>query len=116
MNSDELLLAQMVDEVCTRFDDAWQAGDRPRIGDFVAGLGDVEKRDVLRELILLDVHYRRQEGQLPICSDYTHLFAELDPGGWPTLLTFPLTRSPMRARRSWMPGIRQAETRTPRWT
>ncbi len=51
-----------MDEVCTRFESAWKAGAQPDIEDYLTGLADVAKPEVLRELILLDVFYRRPRG------------------------------------------------------
>ncbi len=73
MNSDELSLAQMVDEVCTRFEDAWQADDRPRIEDYLADLDGAVKREALRELIELDVHYRQRLDESCVPADYQAL-------------------------------------------
>src|SRR4051812_12622188 len=81
MNSDDALplpLEQKVDEVCTRFEAAWKVGARPRIEDFLAGLGEVEMHDVLRELILLDDYYRRQRGEACGFEDYRARFPQLE--------------------------------------
>ena len=86
MNSDDALplsLEQKVDQVCTRFEAAWKAGPRPRIEDYLVGLADVEMREVLRELIPLDIYYRRQHGESCQTGDYQTRFPEL-PADWLT--------------------------------
>ena len=80
MNPDDALplsLEQKVDQVCTRFEAAWKAGAVPRLEDYLADLTDAEKREVLRELILLDVYYRRQRGDSCQVEDYHTRFPEL---------------------------------------
>jgi serine/threonine protein kinase len=82
MNSDDpltLSLEQKIDQVCTRFEAAWKS--QPRIEDYVADLGDDEKRAVLRELILLDIFYRQKRGESCCAEDYRARFPEL-PAEW----------------------------------
>ena len=86
MNPDDALplsLEQKLDQVCTRFENAWRAvireepGGPPRIEDYLVNLVDVEKAEVLRELILLDVYYRHQRGETCQAEDYHGRFPEL---------------------------------------
>jgi serine/threonine protein kinase len=46
-----------VDEICTRFEDALKAGERPRIEDYLAKVPATERSELLRELLKLDLHY-----------------------------------------------------------
>ena len=50
-----LAQAQLVDEVCLRFEAAWQSGGRPRIEDYLAEACVAERLALLQELIRLDV-------------------------------------------------------------
>jgi nitrous oxidase accessory protein NosD len=63
-----------LDEACTRFEAAWQAagpdGPPPRIADYLAAVAGPDRHALLRELLLLDVHYRRRRGQSPGADDY----------------------------------------------
>lgn len=80
MNSrDELHLSleQKVDQVCTRFEAACKSGSLPRIDDYLGDLAAMERGDVLRELVLLDVFYRRQRGESCKAEEYRTLFPEL---------------------------------------
>jgi WD40 repeat protein/serine/threonine protein kinase len=80
MNSDDALplsVEKKVDEVCTRFEAVWKARAQPRIEDYLADLTDVEKREVLRELVFLDVFYRRKRGESCHAEDYHTRFPEL---------------------------------------
>jgi WD40 repeat protein/tRNA A-37 threonylcarbamoyl transferase component Bud32 len=71
-------LARRVDQVCNRFETAWRSG-RPCIENFLHGSVEPERSAFLRELILLDVDYRRQRGETPRLEDYGSRFLELDP-------------------------------------
>ena len=82
MNADEALplsLEQKVDQVCTSFETAWKTGAQPLIEDHLAGLSDAEKPEVVRELILLDIFYRRQRGDACTAADYQTRFPEIEP-------------------------------------
>jgi WD40 repeat protein len=68
----------LVDETCNRFEAAWRAGGRPCPADFLAGSDDDLSLILLRELILLDIHYRRQAGEQPRAEDYQTRFTTLD--------------------------------------
>jgi serine/threonine protein kinase len=85
MNSDDLDFAQKMDEVCTRFEAGWKAGARPRIDDCLAGLAGEEQLEVLRELIVLDVHYRLRLGETCVPADY-QAFPEVDTAWLENLL------------------------------
>jgi serine/threonine-protein kinase len=58
-----------VDAVCRSFEAAWQAADgggvRPRIEDYLAAPGDAGDWPLFRELLKLDLHYRRGENPSP---------------------------------------------------
>jgi tetratricopeptide (TPR) repeat protein len=71
-----LTLARQVDEVCLRFEAAWQAGERPRIEDYLAGVEASERPVFLRELLLLDLEYRNNAGEQPPATEYHARFGE----------------------------------------
>src|SRR5438128_2694835 len=62
------------EEVCTRFEAAWNAagpdGLAPGIGDYLGSAAGPERAALLRELLLLDLHYRRRRGEHPDAADY----------------------------------------------
>jgi hypothetical protein len=67
-----------IDAVCNRFEAAWGDGSRPRVEDFL-GRADGPVRDALvRELVMLDVYYRRREGDDCRPEDYRALLPALD--------------------------------------
>jgi hypothetical protein len=69
-------LLQRVDEICDRFEDAWKAGQRPRIEDYLSDMPEPERSALLRELIALDIAYRRQAEETPELEYYHNRFPE----------------------------------------
>jgi hypothetical protein len=67
-----------VDEICLRFESAWKAGPRPAIEDFLTGAWGIERLALLRELILLDLCYRRRLQEHPRVEDYLARFPDLE--------------------------------------
>jgi len=61
---------------CCRFEQSWQAGQRPRLEDFVSVADGAERVALLRELLHLDVYYRRQAGEGPSAQDYRTRFPD----------------------------------------
>jgi hypothetical protein len=72
-----------LDGICDRFEKAWQkagaAGPRPRPEEYVAEVSEDELAYLLRELIPLDIEYRRDHGEHPQAEDYRRRFPNLDP-------------------------------------
>jgi hypothetical protein len=71
--------ARRIDPVCDRFETAWQTGVPPRIEDFLAGWQGADRLALLRELVLLDLHFRRAAGEGCCPENYLSRFPELDP-------------------------------------
>ncbi|TMQ32095.1 MAG: hypothetical protein E6K70_20445, partial [Planctomycetota bacterium] len=69
-----LVPARHVDQICDGFEAAWKAsgraGTRPRIEDYLAGVAAPEQTALCRELIKLDIEYRRRLGEEPVAEDY----------------------------------------------
>src|SRR5262249_14318071 len=67
-----------MEQVCTRFEQAWQAaglnGIPRRIEDYRGDGPERERSALLRELLRLDLHYRRQRGDNPTAADYEARF------------------------------------------
>lgn len=80
LGSDSLPLsrARRVDEVCSRFEDAWITGRRPAIEAFLGQMPEPEHTALVRELIALEIHYRRLSGDDPQPADYQERFPKLD--------------------------------------
>src|SRR5579871_4776634 len=75
-------LDERIDQVCTPFEIACKAalqGSRwPAIEDALTAFAGSGRHDLLRELVLLEIHYRRRGGQQPIVDEYHARFPELD--------------------------------------
>jgi serine/threonine protein kinase len=65
-----------LEEACGRFEAAWQAGGRPRIEEYLSGAPELDRAAFLRELLLLELSYRRQHGESPVMDEYRRRFPE----------------------------------------
>jgi serine/threonine-protein kinase len=101
-------LMQRVDQVCDQFEAAWRNGPRPRIEDYLANTQGPDRLAVLRELILLEIDYRRMRGETCRPQDYHARFPELDPAWLAQAVAAPNRAPPTR------PGGKQPPTRVPR--
>jgi serine/threonine-protein kinase len=71
--------AAELDRVCDAFESAWRSRCRPAIEPAVAALSDDVRSAAVRELIELDIYYRRRAGEHPVPADYAGRFPDLDP-------------------------------------
>ncbi len=70
------------DAVCDEFEMAWRGGGRPDLQSFVARVPPgTEQLGLTRELLEIELHYRRAGGETPRPSDYAARFPE-----WASLL------------------------------
>jgi hypothetical protein len=74
-SSRSLSLNLRIDQACDRFELAWQAGQRPRIEEYLGDTPEPERSVLLRELVALDIDYRRQKGEQPKAEDYQAFLA-----------------------------------------
>ena len=74
-----LELARDVEHRCNRFEVAWQGGTPPRLEEYVAETPEAIRAALLRELILLDIHYRQARGESCQAADYQQRFPSLAP-------------------------------------
>jgi WD40 repeat protein/tRNA A-37 threonylcarbamoyl transferase component Bud32 len=76
-NSSLPLPVQMrIDAVCRRFEDALKAGQWPRLEDFLGQAEGTERLTLLRELLVLELHYRRCRGEQPTTQEYQTRFPD----------------------------------------
>ena len=66
-----------IDQICDGFETAWKSARRPQIEAFLEVTTGPDRQLLLRELVLLDVHYRRRQGESPGVADYQQRFPEL---------------------------------------
>src|SRR4051794_25496401 len=74
-----LLEARLVDRLCDQFDAAWRAGEHPAIETFLTNAPPAARDAALRELIAMDVEYRRRDGEAPLLDEYVTRFRESVP-------------------------------------
>jgi serine/threonine protein kinase len=67
-----------VEEVCSRFEEAWKIGERPAIEDYLGEVTGPERPWLLCELAALDIDYRRLAGETPSVAEYAARFPDLD--------------------------------------
>ncbi|HEV2969415.1 MAG TPA: protein kinase [Pirellulales bacterium] len=84
--------ARHVDRLCDAFEAAWIAGPQPKIDDHLLGTSDGLRRELVRELIQIDLFYRRQRGENPQPSDYQEPYPDIDVG-WLKLVIAAAGRS-----------------------
>src|SRR6266542_2300422 len=65
-----------LEEACCRFEEAWRAGQRPALEDFVAESEGEERLAWLREMLRRAAYYRRRAGEGPSAADYETRFPE----------------------------------------
>jgi len=63
-----------VERVCDAFHSAWQAGDKPRIEAYLKQVDPRHQDRLLRELVLMDVGFRRRNGEEPEAAGYVDRF------------------------------------------
>jgi WD40 repeat protein len=64
-----------MNRLCDQFEAAWKAGTRPRIEEFMGKASVSGRETLLRDLVSLDVYYRRLGGGAPSVGDYEARFA-----------------------------------------
>jgi O-acetyl-ADP-ribose deacetylase (regulator of RNase III)/tRNA A-37 threonylcarbamoyl transferase component Bud32 len=71
-----LSAARHVDQVCDRFEDAWLAGLQPQIETYLSNEAEPGYSALLRELLRLELHYRRHRGDRPSAEKYLARFPQ----------------------------------------
>jgi hypothetical protein len=69
-----LALAGCIDRACDRYETEWKAGERPRIEAYLAEARENERPALLRELLLLEIEFRRAGGERPTREEYVARF------------------------------------------
>jgi len=71
-------LLRHAEELCRQFEAAWQAGRRPAIEDYLAGVAEPERTALLHELIGVELEYRQRGGDGPGLAEYHGRFPDLN--------------------------------------
>ena len=64
------------DAICDAFEAAIQAGDVPRLEDFMARAGDQPPELLFRGLLLVECEYREKQGESPAAAEYIARFPD----------------------------------------
>ena len=72
---------QQIDAVCDRFEVAWRNGQRPDIAEFLAEVPANVRPQLFRDLLSLDLEYRRRLGEQPDAQSYCERFPEFAARG-----------------------------------
>jgi serine/threonine protein kinase len=70
--------ARRVDQRCNDFETAWRQGQRPEIGQYLGETAEPERSPLFKELLALDLAYRRALSEKPSPEEYLKRFPDLD--------------------------------------
>ena len=65
-----------IDPICDRFEAAWKAKQRPRIEDFLVGESDSDRVQLFRELLGIEIYWRKTASDTPTSDEYTKRFPD----------------------------------------
>jgi ABC-type amino acid transport substrate-binding protein/tRNA A-37 threonylcarbamoyl transferase component Bud32 len=65
-----------MERACDEFENAWRAGHRPSIEDVLGRATEADRPALLRELLPLELHYRRAAGETPTPDEYRRRFPD----------------------------------------
>jgi predicted ATPase len=96
--------AGRIDEACDRFEKAWGTGQRPALDAFLEAVPAPERSVLVRELILVDVVYRRRAGDVPRAETYQGQFPDLDTA-WLAQALMPPSAEAVTLCTSYAPAV-----------
>ena len=67
---------ERIDGICVLFEDAWKAGQRPNVEQYLGEVSESERSLLLRELLLLESYYRRAQGEALNAEEYHGRFPD----------------------------------------
>lgn len=67
---------EIIDRICIEFEDGWRAGSEPRLEAFLSDYESPLRRILLRELLLIEIAYLRDQGKKPIREAYIGRFPQ----------------------------------------
>ncbi|MHC5541786.1 hypothetical protein ACYOEI_26510, partial [Singulisphaera rosea] len=59
-----------IDQISSRFESVWRAGQEPVIEDYLDRVPVVDQPALFQELLILDLAYRERQGQPPAWENY----------------------------------------------
>ena len=85
-----------INALCNRFEAAWRTERRMRIEDVLKESSPKDVAAATRELVQLEIDYRRRAGETPALADYQTRFPTLDPRWLKSLIAEPPAVSEQR--------------------
>jgi serine/threonine protein kinase len=76
MSAPRSSVLERIDQLCDRYENAQLAGQQPRMDDYLREVPEAERTVLFRELLKLDLHYRRQQQETPTEADYCQPFPQ----------------------------------------
>jgi len=67
-----------INQVCDRFEQAWQAGTEPGVESFLSDAEPVDRPVLTRELIAIEIRYRRDQGLSVSLHEYQRRFPDVE--------------------------------------
>jgi hypothetical protein len=67
-------ITALIDLACDRFEDAWQAGQRPHVENFLGKFEGPARTRLLVELLKIELNYRIKRGDTPTLQEYLARF------------------------------------------
>jgi serine/threonine protein kinase len=65
-----------IDVLCDRFEAEWKAGLRPRVETYLAEISESAHPDLLRQLLRVELYYRRADRESPTPEEYEQRFPQ----------------------------------------
>lgn len=65
-----------IDAACDQFEADWRSGQAPRMEEYLAGAAEELRPALLRELLLVEIECRRQQGEHPTIAEYVARFPQ----------------------------------------
>ena len=75
-----VLTVRALERICDQFEAAWQSSPRPSIENYLSDTVGPDRPRLLRELLAIDLIYRRKIGERPVPEEYHNRFPH-DPEG-----------------------------------
>lgn len=69
-------IAELIDEACDDFEEAWQGGKLPTIEEYLGRVDDEHREILLAELLPIEIRYRRRNSESPSLAEYVDRFPD----------------------------------------
>jgi serine/threonine protein kinase len=68
--------ALRLDSICVGFEAIWKSGGRPKIEDFLKDVPEADRASTFRELLILELQWRKLKNERPTRDEYIARFSE----------------------------------------